>query len=194
MAQKTGHVERLKQQFDQPENQRRSIDNTDNSYNSQDTNSSQDCSESDKSFGSGASTENPEGPSQAQLNRIESQNNRIEHQNQQIQSQNKELLKVQNLILYSITSQSISSSKPIPVSLSNRPSQDSIKQTGPKPQIPQRKRVQSNSLSKATGSEASATFEPTSAKQTRNIAKNPSSNGAGHKLIYNAKRNTSIQA
>ena len=170
MAQKIGHVEKLKQQFDQAENQRRS-------------NSSQDYSESDQSFSSEASTEKPEGPGQAQLNRIESQNNRIEHQNQQIQSQNKELLKVQNMILASLTAQSIYSSQPMPAIDSNKPSRDFIKQTGLKPQIPQRKRIQSKSLSKGTGTEASAICAPTSAKQTRNIAQKSPTNSAGSKEI-----------
>ena len=84
----------------------------------------------------------------------------MENNYQQIQSLNKELLRVQDMMLYSLTPQSISASKP--ASASSKPSIDSIKQTGLKPQIPQRKRIQPTSLSKATGSEASAVFAQTS--------------------------------
>ena len=82
-----------------------------------------DC-ESDQSFSPGALAENPESPSQEQLNRIDSLNNRIKHLNE---------------LLDSLTSK--------PASDSSKPSQESIPVTGYKPQ---RKRIQSKSVSKST--------------------------------------------
>ena len=189
MALKTNHVDKMRQIFDQPENRRRSIDNKDNSYNSQDTNSSQDCSESDQSFTSEASTENLKGFTQAQLNRIESQNKEILEGQKQRDSRDKEILRK----LDALSTQYSSSSNGRQTAVSDKPTQEVIQQKGPKPQIPKRKRVQSNSLSKASGSEASAYFEPTSAKQTRNIAQKPSPNSAGDNLISSASRNPVVK-
>ena len=80
--------------------------------------------ESDQSFSPGASAENPESPSQAQLNRIDSLNNRIKHLNE---------------LLDSLPSK--------PASDSSKPSQENIPVTGYKPQ---RKRILSKSVSKST--------------------------------------------
>ena len=79
-------------------------------------------------------------------------------------SQKRELFKVQDLLFDSLISKSISSSKPIPASDSSKPSQENIQVTGYKPQ---RKRIQSKSVSTA-GLESQLTeVSPSLEEETR---------------------------